>query len=124
MGQPKTKWTQDEETALKEGVKRYGAGKWRAIQKDPELQKALSTRSNVDLKVRAKQLHAHARGKYDEINTTGGWLGKTAPPLPHPMGVETATMLRSWKERGGQKKQRGSKTRVIMRRTCDLSVAT
>ena len=52
VGVPKTKWSQEEEDALKEGVKRYGAGKWRAIQKDTELQKALSTRSNVDLKVR------------------------------------------------------------------------
>ena len=51
-GAPKTKWTPDEENALKEGVNRYGPGKWRAIQKDPELASKLSTRSNVDLKVR------------------------------------------------------------------------
>lgn len=35
--------------------RRYGAGKWRMIQKDPELAPALDTRSNVDLKVRSRQ---------------------------------------------------------------------
>ena len=34
-------------------MKKYGAGKWRFIQKDPALGKILNQRSNVDLKVRA-----------------------------------------------------------------------
>jgi myb proto-oncogene protein len=36
-------------------VKKYGAGKWRFIQKDPVLGKILNQRSNVDLKVRAPE---------------------------------------------------------------------
>jgi L-alanine-DL-glutamate epimerase-like enolase superfamily enzyme len=32
--------------------RRYGIGKWRLIQKDPELGAVLSARSNVDLKAR------------------------------------------------------------------------
>lgn len=54
MGVPKTKWTDEEEAALKKGVARYGVGKWRAIQKDEEFGDALKSRSNVDLKVRCR----------------------------------------------------------------------
>ncbi|KAI0489214.1 hypothetical protein KFK09_029056 [Dendrobium nobile] len=36
MGAPKQKWTADEESALKAGVVKHGAGKWRTILKDPE----------------------------------------------------------------------------------------
>ena len=51
MGASKQKWTSAEEAALRAGVKKYGLGKWRAIQKDPEFTFLLATRSNVDLKV-------------------------------------------------------------------------
>ena len=51
MGNPKQKWTPEEEAALRAGVDKHGAGKWRTIQKDPEFAIVLSTRSNVDLKV-------------------------------------------------------------------------
>ena len=51
MGASKQKWTTAEEAALRAGVKKYGLGKWRAIQKDPEFTFLLATRSNVDLKV-------------------------------------------------------------------------
>ncbi|WOH10321.1 hypothetical protein DCAR_0729788 [Daucus carota subsp. sativus] len=36
MGAPKQKWTSEEEVALKAGVKKHDAGKWRTILKDPE----------------------------------------------------------------------------------------
>lgn len=48
---PKNKWSPEEEQALRDGVDKYGAGKWRVIQKDPVFGAVLSTRSNVDLKV-------------------------------------------------------------------------
>ena len=48
---PKNKWSAEEEQALRDGVDRFGAGKWRVIQKDAVLGAILSTRSNVDLKV-------------------------------------------------------------------------
>ena len=49
-----TQWSHEEEEALRKGVKKYGAGKWRFIQKDPVLGKILNQRSNVDLKVSAR----------------------------------------------------------------------
>ena len=51
MGAPKQKWTNEEEAALKAGVVKHGAGKWRTILKDPEFSSVLYLRSNVDLKV-------------------------------------------------------------------------
>lgn len=51
MGAPKQKWTAEEEAALKAGVIKHGAGKWRTILKDPEFSGVLYLRSNVDLKV-------------------------------------------------------------------------
>jgi len=50
----RTQWSPEEEEALRKGVKKYGAGKWRFIQKDPVLGKILNQRSNVDLKVSAR----------------------------------------------------------------------
>lgn len=51
MGAPKQKWRPEEEAALKAGVLKHGAGKWRTILKDPEFSDVLHARSNVDLKV-------------------------------------------------------------------------
>ncbi|ACO63271.1 predicted protein [Micromonas commoda] len=57
MGVPKTKWSPEEEEALRKGVKKYGAGKWRFIQKDPVLGKILNQRSNVDLKDKWRNMY-------------------------------------------------------------------
>lgn len=51
MGAPKQKWSSEEETALKAGVAKHGAGKWSTILKDLEFKSILFLRSNVDLKV-------------------------------------------------------------------------
>ncbi|GMQ01126.1 hypothetical protein CsSME_00047881 [Camellia sinensis var. sinensis] len=56
MGAPKQKWTPEEEAALRAGVVKHGAGKWRTILKDPEFSGVLYLRSNVDLKVYLKPL--------------------------------------------------------------------
>ena len=61
MGAPKTKWSVEEEDALKRGVKKYGPGKWRLIQKDDVLGETLNLRSNVDLKVRRDRSAATPR---------------------------------------------------------------
>lgn len=45
-----SRWTEEEETALRVGVTRYGEGKWKRILCDPELAKFFVDRSNVDLK--------------------------------------------------------------------------
>ncbi|KAF8684767.1 hypothetical protein HU200_044189 [Digitaria exilis] len=50
MGVPKQRWTSEEEAALRAGIARHGVGKWRTILKDPEFSSTLSSRSNVDLK--------------------------------------------------------------------------
>ncbi|CAL0331760.1 unnamed protein product [Lupinus luteus] len=62
MGAPKQKWTAEEEAALKAGVVKHGAGKWRTILTDPEFSSVLRMRSNVDLK-----------DKWRNINVTAIW---------------------------------------------------
>ncbi|KAM0945673.1 putative transcription factor MYB-HB-like family [Dioscorea sansibarensis] len=62
MGAPKQKWTAEEESALKAGVIKYGAGKWRAILRDPEFSGTLRLRSNVDLKDKWRNLTVTASG--------------------------------------------------------------
>ncbi|KAH0995903.1 hypothetical protein GBA52_019767 [Prunus armeniaca] len=62
MGAPKQKWTAEEEAALKAGVLKHGAGKWRTILTDPEFNSILHLRSNVDLK-----------DKWRNINVTAIW---------------------------------------------------
>lgn len=51
MGNPKQKWTSEEEEALRAGVAKHGTGKWKNIQRDPEFNPFLFSRSNIDLKV-------------------------------------------------------------------------
>ncbi|CAI0385550.1 unnamed protein product [Linum tenue] len=62
MGAPKQKWTADEEAALKAGVIKHGAGKWRTILKDPEYSSVLYLRSNVDLKDKWRNMSVMANG--------------------------------------------------------------
>ncbi|XP_056176580.1 telomere repeat-binding factor 1 isoform X2 [Syzygium oleosum] len=62
MGAPKQKWTAEEEAALKAGVIKHGAGKWRTILTDTEFSAILQMRSNVDLK-----------DKWRNINVTAIW---------------------------------------------------
>lgn len=57
MGNPKQKWTAEEEEALRAGVAKHGTGKWKNIQKDPEFNHHLYTRSNIDLKVSCLKLY-------------------------------------------------------------------
>ncbi|KAM7474752.1 hypothetical protein LguiB_021995 [Lonicera macranthoides] len=62
MGAPKQKWTSEEEAALKAGVHKHGAGKWRTILKDPQFSGVLSLRSNVDLKDKWRNMSVMANG--------------------------------------------------------------
>ncbi|XP_030522781.1 telomere repeat-binding factor 1 [Rhodamnia argentea] len=62
MGAPKQKWTGEEESALKAGVIKHGAGKWRTILKDPEFSGVLYLRSNVDLKDKWRNMSVMANG--------------------------------------------------------------
>ncbi|KAK9091114.1 hypothetical protein Sjap_024291 [Stephania japonica] len=62
MGAPKQKWTPEEEAALKAGIAKHGAGKWRTILKDPEFCGVLFLRSNVDLKDKWRNMCVIANG--------------------------------------------------------------
>ncbi|CAK7330185.1 unnamed protein product [Dovyalis caffra] len=62
MGAPKQKWTAEEEAALKAGVIKHGAGKWRTILKDPEFSGVLYLRSNVDLKDKWRNMSVMVNG--------------------------------------------------------------
>ncbi|XP_071691682.1 telomere repeat-binding factor 1-like [Rutidosis leptorrhynchoides] len=62
MGAPKQKWTSEEESALKAGVVKHGAGKWRTILKDPEFSSVLYLRSNVDLKDKWRNMSVMSNG--------------------------------------------------------------
>ncbi|CAO2831809.1 unnamed protein product [Amaranthus hypochondriacus] len=62
MGAPKQKWTAEEEAALKAGVLKHGAGKWRTILKDPEFSEVLYLRSNVDLKDKWRNMSVMTTG--------------------------------------------------------------
>ncbi|XP_072952649.1 single myb histone 4-like [Typha angustifolia] len=79
MGAPKQKWTSEEEEALRAGVDKHGAGKWRTIQKDPEFSHCLATRSNIDLKDKWRNMSvsAHGQGSREKIRT------------PKPKGLST-----------------------------------
>ena len=50
--QGKRKWTDAENAALEAGVQEHGVVQWAAILKNPKYARALSARSNVDLKDR------------------------------------------------------------------------
>lgn len=63
MGNPKQKWTPEEESALKAGIAKHGAGKWSAILKDPEFSSTLFSRSNVDLKDKWRNLRVIPTGR-------------------------------------------------------------
>ncbi|XP_019178155.1 PREDICTED: single myb histone 4-like [Ipomoea nil] len=63
MGNPKQKWTSEEEEALRAGVAKHGAGKWKNIQRDPEFNHLLHSRSNIDLKDKWRNLKASANAQ-------------------------------------------------------------
>lgn len=56
MGNPKQKWTAEEEEALRAGIAKHGTGKWKNIQRDPEFNHLLHSRSNIDLKDKWRNL--------------------------------------------------------------------
>ncbi|KAG9146893.1 hypothetical protein Leryth_005188 [Lithospermum erythrorhizon] len=71
MGAPKQKWTPEEAAALKSGVIKHGAGKWRTILKDPEFNSTLCQRSNVDLKDKWRNMSV----------MTNGWGSRVCPRM-------------------------------------------
>ncbi|PKA55894.1 Telomere repeat-binding factor 4 [Apostasia shenzhenica] len=96
MGAPKQKWTSEEEEALRAGVDKHGAGKWRTIQKDPEFSHCLATRSNIDLKDKWRNMIVSAGGpssrekirtpKLKSVPTVQS--SSQSPPVQAPVKVE------------------------------------
>lgn len=82
MGAPKQKWTAEEEAALRAGVEKYGPGKWRAIQKDSKFGPCLTSRSNVDLKDKWRNMSVSANG-----------LGSARKPLASTAGQGMLTLM-------------------------------
>lgn len=63
MGNPKQKWTAEEEEALRAGVAKHGTGKWKDIQRDPQFNVHLASRSNIDLKDKWRNMSVSAGGQ-------------------------------------------------------------
>ncbi|KNA17533.1 hypothetical protein SOVF_079110 isoform B, partial [Spinacia oleracea] len=87
MGAPKQKWTAEEEAALKAGVLKHGAGKWRTILKDPEFCGVLFLRSNVDLKDKWRNMSVMPSGFGTRDHKPRG-LPKRVPTQSSPIKQE------------------------------------
>ncbi|KAJ6331041.1 hypothetical protein OIU76_009606 [Salix suchowensis] len=89
MGNPKQKWTSEEEEALRAGVAKHGTGKWKNIQRDPEFNPHLCSRSNIDLKDKWRNMtvSAGSQSVKDKSRTTkvkSNSDAAAAAPLPNP----------------------------------------
>ncbi|KAL2480106.1 Telomere repeat-binding factor 5 [Abeliophyllum distichum] len=97
MGNPKQKWTSEEEEALRAGVAKHGAGKWKNIQRDPEFNHLLFARSNIDLKDKWRNLSvANGQGSREKSKTPKAKANPAespATPLPNVQTPASATPL-------------------------------
>ncbi|KAA8523274.1 hypothetical protein F0562_009697 [Nyssa sinensis] len=86
MGNPKQKWTSEEEEALRAGVAKHGTGKWKNIQKDPEFNHFLYSRSNIDLKDKWRNMSvsANGQGPREKSRTSKAKANPDAPATPLP----------------------------------------
>ena len=133
MGQTKTRWSHEEEEALKKGVERHGAGKWRAIQKDEEFKDLLTKRSNVDLKVRPARIIiiiARARRRRRRAPRGAHPPPDTLPPRARPPDRPTArdadgAQYRPHRTNGATSSRRSRPRRAgrIRRRRCVRGIA-
>ncbi|KAM3253957.1 hypothetical protein ACQJBY_047829 [Aegilops geniculata] len=95
MGAPKQKWTAEEEAALKAGIGKHGAGKWRTILKDPEFSNILRYRSNVDLKDKWRNMNVtvNASGTRDKVRTTTTTTPTAKKPRSAPKQEAHSTVI-------------------------------
>ncbi|CAA0835005.1 Telomere repeat-binding factor 5 [Striga hermonthica] len=94
MGNPKQKWTSEEEEALRAGVAKHGAGKWKNIQKDPEFNHLLFARSNIDLKDKWRNLSV-ASGLVQKDKSKALKAKSDVPATPLPVVQTSATLTPS-----------------------------
>ncbi|XP_014515857.1 telomere repeat-binding factor 4 [Vigna radiata var. radiata] len=90
MGNQKQKWTQDEEDALIAGVEKHGPGKWKNILKDPQFAPFLTSRSNIDLKDKWRNLSVSngSQGSKDKPRVP---KLKALPPPPPTTAATSST---------------------------------
>ncbi|KAI3524754.1 hypothetical protein L1887_03418 [Cichorium endivia] len=91
MGNPKQKWTSEEEEALRAGVAKHGTGKWKNIQKDPEFNHFLYSRSNIDLKDKWRNMSvsANGQGPREKSRTPKPKTNTDSPATPLAIGWTT-----------------------------------
>ncbi|RZB97671.1 Telomere repeat-binding factor 5 isoform C [Glycine soja] len=96
MGNQKQKWTQDEEDALIAGVEKHGPGKWKNILKDPQFAPFLTSRSNIDLKDKWRNLSVSngAQGS-KEKSRVPKLKALPAPPAPTATPQNAAPALQN-----------------------------
>lgn len=97
MGAPKQKWTSEEEAALKAGVIKHGAGKWRTILMDPEFSTILHLRSNVDLKDKWRNMNVMASGLGSRHRAKLALKNQTTPKH-HEEAMALSTVVQSGEE--------------------------
>ncbi|XP_027905673.1 telomere repeat-binding factor 4-like, partial [Vigna unguiculata] len=83
-------WTQDEEDALIAGVEKHSPGKWKNILKDPQFAPFLTSRSNIDLKDKWRNLSVNngSQGSKDKPRVP---KLKALPPPPPPTSATSST---------------------------------
>ncbi|CAK9177129.1 unnamed protein product [Ilex paraguariensis] len=93
MGNPKQKWTSEEEEALRAGVAKHGTGKWKNIQRDPEFNHLLYSRSNIDLKDKWRNLivGTNGQGPREKSRTPKAKANPDAPATPMPSAQTPAS---------------------------------
>ncbi|KAI3835743.1 hypothetical protein MKW92_033206 [Papaver armeniacum] len=89
----KLKWTLPEEEALKSGVNKHGAGKWKTIVTDPEFGPYLVSRTNVDLKDKWRNMSGESsyRPKVKLVPTTTFSKTPSKSAICNPADVEVYT---------------------------------
>ncbi|KAK4774626.1 hypothetical protein SAY86_009561 [Trapa natans] len=88
MGNPKQKWTAEEEEALRAGVAKHGTGKWKDIQRDPEFNKFLFSRSNIDLKDKWRNMIGGGSGQAAR-DKSRVLKAKAARDVPSPAAAQS-----------------------------------
>ncbi|KAI4355471.1 hypothetical protein L6164_004243 [Bauhinia variegata] len=84
MGNQKQKWTAEEEDALLAGVAKHGPGKWKNILKDPEFAPFLTTRSNIDLKDKWRNLSVSTAAQGSKEKSRNPKIKAIAAAAPAP----------------------------------------
>ncbi|XP_044973777.1 single myb histone 6-like [Hordeum vulgare subsp. vulgare] len=95
MGEPKQKWTAEEEAALKAGIGKHRARKWCTILKDPEFRNILRYRSNVDLKDKYRNMNVtvNASGSRDKVRTMVTTMPTAKKPRSTPKQESHSTAI-------------------------------